>query len=77
MNLPITAKAQYSTQKGLITTRPIIGGSCDCTDDCDCNSPSKLTKEGKSKLLASPKVTGAFRDAIESSPATKKGCRYK
>jgi hypothetical protein len=31
MNLPITAKAQYSTQKGLITTRPIIGGYCDCT----------------------------------------------
>tara|TARA_Y100000385_G_scaffold250921_1_gene273341 strand:- start:227 stop:457 length:231 start_codon:yes stop_codon:yes gene_type:complete len=76
MNLPITARAQYSTQNGLKSTQPIIGGDCGCEPPCDCGSPSKLTKEGKSKLLASPKVKGAFRDAIESSPATKKNCGY-
>lgn len=77
MSLPITAKVQQMTQGGLKTTQPILGDKpCGCKQPCDCGSPSKLTKEGKSKLLASPKVKGAFREAIESSPATKKNCGY-
>lgn len=84
MNLPITAIAQYSTQQGLKSTQPIIGGDFDCEPPCDCGSPAKYSAKNKgqqSLIDSGPKGVKAAKSMgvtsqMDGSALPKKGCKY-